>query len=101
MEVNVAPNLSVSPKNEIVEEKTVCENCTCKADPIHVLVEIDTRLMTKDQKDTLFEVEKGLLSLGIVFDTGFGSGHRHWEWDWSLKGPIKIIPKKLKQEIEQ
>lgn len=96
----MAPSLSVTSGDneetkEVVEE-TVCEDCTCDVEPVQVLIEIDTRLMTKEQRDTLFEIEKKLLTLGISFDTGFGGGMRHWEFDWSLKGPIKVIPKKEK-----
>ena len=62
-----------------------------------VLIQFD---LSKIDRSKLFQVERLLGELGIHFDTGAGFGYRDWEWDWSLKGPVRVIFKKLK-EIEE
>ena len=59
-------------------------------------------IVPKEKIDLLYAAVKALRELGISFDTG-GSRDEEgnicydWEFDWSLKGPIKVYFKKMKQ----
>jgi len=39
----------------------------------------------------LFEIERLLCELGIVFDTGCGGYGRDWYFDWSLEGAEVLL----------
>jgi hypothetical protein len=61
----------------------------------HVTVKFDMTKMTKEQKKALFEASNALLEAGISFDTGSDGMVFDWELDWSLKGPAKVIFRKM------
>ncbi|MCK4528241.1 hypothetical protein KAW18_12790 [candidate division WOR-3 bacterium] len=37
----------------------------------------------KEKLELMFELERVMRELGIVFDSGYGEGCRDWEFDWS------------------
>jgi|WetSurSiteA1Bulk_404760.scaffolds.fasta_scaffold00030_13 hypothetical protein len=67
----------------------------------HVWIQFDMTKLGQDKLHKLFQAEKLLNEIGISFDTGGGFGGRDWEWDWSLKGPVKVYFKELKEDFEK
>jgi len=56
-------------------------------------LQIDMALMSKEDREKVYQAERLLQEAGITFDTGSGSGYRDWELDWSLTGAfLKIRP---------
>lgn len=51
---------------------------------------------TEKQRDTIYEIEELLRSIGVGFDTGTDFKTRDWFLDWSLKG-AKIVEEKMKK----
>ena len=46
----------------------------------------------------LHQIEDLFLEIGVRFDLSSGLEGRDWDLDWSLKGPVKVLHKRLKEE---
>ena len=63
-----------------------------------VTIRFDLKTLGKEGLKKLHQIEKLLLEIGVHFDRSVGPEGRDWEFDWSLKGPVKVLLKRLKDE---
>lgn len=61
-------------------------------------IQFDLTVMTPEQRQKLFEVERLLGELGVAFDRGSDGRQRDWEWDWSLRGPVRVVFQRFTDE---
>ena len=52
-------------------------------------------LMSKEDRERVYQAEILLREAGVGFDTSSGSGFRQWELDWSLRGAFLKVRKPM------
>ena len=64
-----------------------------------VKLRFDTDALGEIGLKKLHQIEGLFLQIGIRFDVGAGAEGRDWDLDLSLKGPVKVLHKRLKYKV--
>ena len=63
-----------------------------------VKIRFDLKTLGEKGLEKLHQIESLFLEIGVRFDVSAGEEGRDWDLDWSLKGPVKVLRKCLKED---